>query len=378
MSAIASKIRIVNHDDFPNYDSNAPFTEIDPIDFIVDTHTPYAESEFLVDEAKSWLDIVQKYNYQVLSRSSDFSSKYDFSEVLYPAENIIKLFVSIDINKLDMFSVYQLKSIINNSKKVLELFGFILKYDPNNPIQSSRDSLISEFHTMENNVIDNMSLIVGYSNAFKSNEKDIELKISKILDKYEEERQKDIIDLANRKNETSEILSQLKEASALKGIGLESDNFSEISKSYDKDAEKWFNRSKIMGIFTLFVAILSSLSYKIPCIAPETNIESAQLISGKFIILGILSYGLIVCIRNYNAQIHNAVVNRHRQNSLQTYRAFVDAASSNVARDIVLTHAAAAVFLPQDTGYVRNQDSSGARSIIEMIPKSLVGDTKPG
>jgi hypothetical protein len=173
-------------------------------------------------------------------------------------------------------------------------------------------------------------------------------------------------------------LNQVKDISALKGVTLESGNFSDMSDKYDIDAKKWFCSSIVMGIITFLAAIASSLSYKIPFLAPSNNIESAQLISGKIIILGILSYGLLTCIRNYTAQTHNAVVNRHRQNSLQTYRAFVDAASTNVTRDIVLTHAAAAVFSHQDTGYVKNQDTSGAHSFIEMIPKSIVGETKPG
>lgn len=253
-----------------------------------------------------------------------------------------------------------------------------MNFDPNNHESKTRDELILELRSLENNVINKISFIVGYAGAFKSNIKDEESLLTELVNSYELERDKNTKELNDKKIEVNEILTRIKEASALSGIVSESKNFSDLSDLYDLSAKEWSKKSWKMGIGTLLFAFLSSFSYKFPFIKPENNIESAQLISGKIIIIGILSYGLLTCIRNYTAQTHNAVINKHRQNSIQTYRAFIDAASTNVTRDIVLTHAAAAVFSHQDTGYVKDHDTSGARSIIEMIPKSLVGDTKPG
>ncbi|MBE9064962.1 hypothetical protein, partial [cf. Phormidesmis sp. LEGE 11477] len=83
----------------------------------------------------------------------------------------------------------------------------------------------------------------------------------------------------------------------------------------------------------------------------------------------VLLYALYACARNYFSHKHNAVVNRQRQTALQTYRALAEAARSDADRDVVLTHAAACIFQPQDTGFVRGRgdSASGGQSIIEVL-----------
>jgi hypothetical protein len=68
------------------------------------------------------------------------------------------------------------------------------------------------------------------------------------------------------------------------------------------------------------------------------------------------------------AHTHNSIVNRHRQNGLQTFTTLVDAAGSSQAQDIVLSHAAASIFEPQETGYAKqHQPQDGALSAAAVI-----------
>ena len=127
----------------------------------------------------------------------------------------------------------------------------------------------------------------------------------------------------------------------------------------------------------LAFALASSLTYRILWIAPENAYETAQLITSKLVILSILGYGLVACVRNFLSHKHNMVVNRHRQNALLTYTAFVDAAPSNASREIVLTHAAASVFAPQETGYIKQEEPPGAKSVMDIITKATVSDRSP-
>jgi len=372
------KIRIFHHPDFPPPPNFGDYTEINQNQFFADTHTPYVELETALDKAKAWLLIIQNYDYEILSRTEDFGKMLDFSDILEPSKKILELFKLLKIENLDKLSMGQLEIIINTVKNILTLYAHVVRYVAGKMNPYDRDNLIGKIYNESNISVEAVGPIIAYSHLYNSPTTLGAEEVNEIIKTYENERKIDQKEIIFIKKEINEILSQVKDISALKGVTLESENLSISSQKYDDNAKNWFWGSIIMGFVTFLVAIVSSFSYKIPFIAPSNNIETAQIISGKIIILGILSYGLLTCIRNYTAQTHNAVVNRHRQNSLQTYRAFVDAASTNVTRDIVLTHAAAAVFSHQDTGYVKNQDTSGAHSIIEMIPKSLVGDTKPG
>jgi hypothetical protein len=80
---------------------------------------------------------------------------------------------------------------------------------------------------------------------------------------------------------------------------------------------------------------------------------------------------LIMAARNYATHKHNAVVNRHRQNALLTYRALVEAAAEGNTQDIVLAHAASCIFSPQDTGFaqVRGDGAPASKSVLELLTK---------
>jgi hypothetical protein len=98
-----------------------------------------------------------------------------------------------------------------------------------------------------------------------------------------------------------------------------------------------------------------------------------QLISSKILIFAVLGYLLLMAARNYTTYKHNAVINRHRQNALLTYRALVEASSESGTEDIVLAHAASCIFSPQETGFSRNGNDglSGSKSVLELMTKSV-------
>lgn len=97
----------------------------------------------------------------------------------------------------------------------------------------------------------------------------------------------------------------------------------------------------------------------------------SQLITSKVLIFTVLGYLLIMAARNYGIHKHNAVVNRHRQNALLTYRALVTASEDSGTQDIVLAHAASCIFSPQETGFAhgKSDGTTGSRSVLELLTK---------
>jgi len=82
-----------------------------------------------------------------------------------------------------------------------------------------------------------------------------------------------------------------------------------------------------------------------------TAYETVQLAVSKILVFVVLSYMLYLCAKNFLSHKHNAIVNKHRQNALLTYKALVEAAGNTPNREVVLNHAAACIFGPQSTGY---------------------------
>ena len=81
---------------------------------------------------------------------------------------------------------------------------------------------------------------------------------------------------------------------------------------------------------------------------------------------------MILCARNFLSHTHNAIVNKHRQNALLTFKSLAGAAGNNSNQDIILTQAAACIFSPQDTGYTKHtsETSSGAaNAVMQNLPR---------
>jgi hypothetical protein len=60
--------------------------------------------------------------------------------------------------------------------------------------------------------------------------------------------------------------------------------------------------------------------------------------------------------------MHLKVLNEQKKNALDTYSLFVDATTSDAARDLVTGELVKSVFTPGETGYL---DKSGDKTIID-------------
>lgn len=112
-----------------------------------------------------------------------------------------------------------------------------------------------------------------------------------------------------------------------------------------------------MGLGTY--AIASLFLHEIPGLQTTDAYRTAQIAVSKVLIFGVIAYMLLLCARNFLSHKHNEVVNRHRQNALATFTALAEATSDAASSDIVLSHAAACIFSPQDSGYIKTDTVRG-------------------
>ena len=100
----------------------------------------------------------------------------------------------------------------------------------------------------------------------------------------------------------------------------------------------------------------------------------AQAIFGRAIIFGALGSAIFMCARNYRSHRHNAVVNKHRENALKTYQAFLKEAEESkdpATKAIVLNYAAKCIYAPQETGY----DKIGGGKDVSIDMHRILGKT---
>ena len=85
----------------------------------------------------------------------------------------------------------------------------------------------------------------------------------------------------------------------------------------------------------------------------------------------VLSF-FVGALRTYRAQQHNYIVNKHRENALKTFEAFVSAAGSDQEiKNAVLLEATRTVFAPQVSGFIHQESEPDTRSaqVIEIVRK---------
>lgn len=144
----------------------------------------------------------------------------------------------------------------------------------------------------------------------------------------------------------------------------------------DRDSRAaWFWFSMTLGgiAATIAVAIAALFAHTFEVLSPTSLYEAIQLAVGKVVVLASVGSFAVLAGRQYAANRHNEVVNRHRCNALRTYRALVEAAGDNDVRGIVLAQAAHAIFADQPTGFTRTDTSDGRSAPLVNVSHRSMG-----
>ena len=102
---------------------------------------------------------------------------------------------------------------------------------------------------------------------------------------------------------------------------------------------------------------------------PGTFAETIYRLGGRLIAISVLFYAAVWSGRVALANMHLASINKHRAVSIQTLRAFHQAADDPAAKDAVVLEAARAVYENVPTGYVLRQSAEpvGIARTVELI-----------
>jgi hypothetical protein len=175
------------------------------------------------------------------------------------------------------------------------------------------------------------------------------------------------IENVKKQSERSEaIASAMQEASAQTGVSKFVDVFSQQAAEHKGATRTWL----MVSGFTLLliVAILGFfIGQFIVALKGETAVSTAiQIFFIKILLVSFLSVVFYQIAKNYNANMHLYVLNKHRENSLKTFRSFVEASEGDrQVQNAILLQATKSIFDAVDTGYIKTGD--GNLTAIETV-----------
>ena len=326
------------------------------------------------EECKQSLMRIQQFDPSTLGREEELGRDFNFKEVIPSAKRLIVLYNQVSLTVLEDFPGSQLNSLKTQSDADYNRFDQILKFSAKQDnAYNIRNTLIQQLEGAYQGTFNTLQPMISYSTSKSADFKRLETEARAMVQAIEDKATELTKQLEVNKNTSEQILEDIRRVAAEQGVSQQATYFRDAAKAHEDEAANWKRQTVRLAWVLGAYAILTLGLHKIPWIKPDDLYQTVQLAISKVLIFAVLSYVLYLSTRNYLAQKHNAVINKHRQNALMTYEALVDAASDIANREIILTHASACIFAPQPTGYSGGTTPEGpvAKSAIELLTTTM-------
>ena len=220
--------------------------------------------------------------------------------------------------------------------------------------------------------------IVGYLSSGKVSQRTAEVDDLVAKLKAENNRAEGIINeaekkLAEREEEVDQLILKMQNQLTEKPISQYKAIFADQAKEHHKGAWNWL---KMAGAATAaFFLAFAGLTIWLGSEGSGLTGTLQNLFTKGFVLSPIYVW-LNRSIKNYTAQKHLEVINVHRQNALETFDPFVEAAKGNrETRDAVLLSATEAIFDANQTGYLSAKGSGpDSRSPVQQVIREIIPD----
>jgi hypothetical protein len=175
-------------------------------------------------------------------------------------------------------------------------------------------------------------------------------------------------ELRQTRDDAKNALSEVRSVAAEAGVATQAPYFGDEATRHETAAADWQKYTVLtaigLGVFAAATVVWAFYW------TPANNIQAVQIGLGKLLVFSTIATMLFLCSKTLMAHRHNAIVNKHRQNALLTFKVLADAGLSERARDIVLTHASACIYSPQESGFGKTASGSN-QSVVEILPQLL-------
>ncbi len=318
---------------------------------------------------------MQSFDTSLLPRERELGSVVNFAGAVGPAQRLIDLYKRISITVLDDLPLSQLNTLSQQANNDYNILKQILDFQPGRPV-NERDSLINQLDQGYQQSFNNLYSLISFSSSKSTDFQGLERQARATIQTVQDLGAKLTEELRSKSEEAERVLDLVRKAAAEQGVSQQAIYFRDEAKEHEDEAKIWSKRivesALVLGVY----AVLTVFFHKIPWIKPDDIYQTTQLAISKVLIFGVLSYMLYLATKNYLAHKHNAVINKHRQNALMTYKALVDAAKDATNKEVILTHASSCIFAPQATGYTGGTSPEGpaAKSVVELMTNRMAGE----
>ena len=319
---------------------------------------------------------IQHFDPNDLAREEELGRDLSFQEVIPSARRLIGLYNQISETVIEDFPEKQLNSLKTQADADYNRFEEILKFSPKQEnAYNTHNNLINQIDSAYQGTFNALQPMIAYSTSKSADFKRLEIEARAMLQVIEDKANELTKKLEDDKKISEQILEDIRKVAAEQGVSQQATYFRDAAKDHETEATTWQKRTIWLAVVLGAYAVLTVGLHKLPWIKPDDLYQTVQLAISKVLIFAVLSYVLYLSTKNYLAQKHNAVINKHRQNALMTYEALADAAKETSNREIILTHASACIFAPQPTGYTGGQTSEGpvAKSVVELLTSTISG-----
>lgn len=335
------------------------------------------ETELLTQTLAS-VERIQKFRAEDLPRIEELGKSFAFDDAVPPAKKLIGLFQQIPTSYLHELPDQQLSTLKQQADALFKSLTDILAFDPaKDNAAAQKQNLLSALSSAHQAYFNQLFPIISYLDSRVHDFSALEAEGRAAVQEVRDQAHAISTEMKEHADAAQNTLATIRQIAAEQGVSQHATYFKEEADAHETQADTWRNYTAI-GVGTLVVLAAASLYvHNLPGLEPRTVYQTAQIAISKVIVFAIMGYVVVLCARNFLAHRHNAVVNRHRQNALLTFKALVSAAGSEEKQDIVLAHAANCIFSPQDTGYTKGasggSSSSGATTLLPYVFREAGG-----
>ena len=324
--------------------------------------------------AQASLDRMQSFDTSKLERA-ELGKSFNFQLAIQPADRLIGIFQKVPMDSLPEFPDQQLSQIQAQADAIFNMLDQVSTFDETQAnATEARNSIIQNIENHYQKTFTTLMPFISYGVARTVDFQRLETDGRAVLQSIKDQTTGVLEEIEISKTGASDVLEEIKRTAAEQGVSQQAHYFAEEAKHHDTQADTWKDYTRNWAGVLIAYGIVSFFLHKIPWIAPSGTPEAIIFVASKVLIFAVLTYMLILSARNFLSHKHNSVVNKHRQNALMTFNALVNASQGKETQDIVLSHASACIFSPQDTGYTKHGGSNSSQipNVVDLIPKTTV------
>ncbi|MBN1271218.1 MAG: hypothetical protein JXB26_03015 [Candidatus Aminicenantes bacterium] len=318
-----------------------------------------------IQEMKRIIDEIEKVPIDELIQEKELGT-YNFKEqkpVFEYIKNIFEDIKNLSYKDIPLKKLEELSTAANDCRKLFKtVTDFRINYT-----EEQRRIKGDEILSFEKRLFDLVIPILVHLSGAEVLRR-VNLAYKRIQSRYDEAREC-VVEIKKIK-ESSQI------AAREMGVTTQANYFERQAKEHRRGSRIWLFLTGLFSAFLIGFGVLIWINVKKMILENYNTTQLIQISIAKLIIFTVLYYAVIWAGKAYKSHKHNYIVNKHRENALLTFRAFIESTDNPEIKNAVLLKATETIFSPQLSGFISSEkDESSNLKVLEIF-KNVIGGSK--